>query len=117
MAIYKDIQKVNKDVYDVDAINQSLKNIILTRKGSVPGKPKFGSDIYKILFNPIDHITENILKRYIQEAIQEWEDRVQILEVIVEEIPEYNKVVSTLKYKFLSDKLNQEYTTTVKLSS
>lgn len=100
MAIYVDYRDVNAVVTDAAAINNSIKNILFTKIGSLPGKPDFGSDIHEILFNQLDHITADLLKNYIKEAIAKWEPRIFITNVVIEDVPEYNKLIATLYYVY-----------------
>lgn len=116
MATYTDINKLNKDVYDIDAINQSIRNILLTRRGSVPGKPRFGSDLYKLIFTQLDHITEDIAKKYILQALSEFENRIQISKIEIGEIPEYHRLTATIYYRYKVDRFNEEYSTSINLS-
>ena len=100
MALYTDYTKVETTNTDAAAINNAIKNILFTPKGSLPGKPTFGSDLYKVLFAPLDNITENIMTRYIKEALAVWEKRILVSNVEVESVPEYNKIIATITYEY-----------------
>lgn len=67
----------------VDDINQCIAVILLTRKGSVPHRPTFGSDIYKYLDYPVNEAVPNI-SREATDAITLWETRITLSSVIVE---------------------------------
>lgn len=67
-------------------INQCITIILLTRKGSVPHRPTFGSNIYKYIDYPINDASANII-REATDAITEWETRI-ILNSITTEINE-----------------------------
>lgn len=82
----------------VDDINQCIAIILLTKKGTVPHRPTFGSDIYKYIDYPINEATPNIV-REATDAITMWETRITINSIKVE-IAETNltvKVEWTLK--------------------
>lgn len=111
--MYKDINGITKYINpdgsmdlevniatQVNAINNSIKNILLTPKGSVPGKPYFGSDLHKIAFEQMDFITERLAERYTSEALSRFEDRIKVLDIIVENIEAYNRVVITVNFAF-----------------
>lgn len=100
MAIYTDLRSVTVTSTDAAAINNSIKNILLTRRGSMPGKPTFGSNLDDVLFNQLDHITKSLLEDQILEALTQWEPRILVTNVFVEEVPEYNKLVATISYKY-----------------
>lgn len=71
-------------VIDEASINQSIKNIILTNFGEVFFEPMFGSGVRKLLFEKMNIVTETLLKDEIQYAIENFEPRVQINNIIVE---------------------------------
>jgi len=98
MPLYTDYRQPNSTVTDAAAINNAIRNILLTRKGSVPGKPTFGSDIQQVLFNQMDYVNKNVLKNFIREALEKWEKRVTIVDVVVTEDAAYNRIIATLSY-------------------
>jgi phage baseplate assembly protein W len=100
MALYTDYVEVNSTNTDAAAINNAIKNILFTPIGSLPGKPTFGSDLYRVIFSPLDSVTENIMKRYIREALRIWEKRILVTDVTVELVPEYNKLIATITYEY-----------------
>jgi phage baseplate assembly protein W len=100
MALYTDYATVTTTKTDAAAINNAIKNILFTPKGSLPGKPTFGSELHKIIFAPLDGVTESIMQRYIKEALRDWEDRISINEVIITAVPEYNKIIATIEYEY-----------------
>lgn len=101
--MYLDINNINKDVTDSRAINNSIRNILLTRRGSVPGRPRFGSDLYKLLFSQMDHILIGVAQTMIFQALTEFEDRITVENVEVKNVEAYNKVVCTITYKFKNE--------------
>jgi phage baseplate assembly protein W len=98
--MYKDLINLTQTTSDYKAINNSIKNILLTRKGSVPGNPRFGSDLYKLLFTQMDQTTESIAKNFIKEALSEFEDRIIIDNISFTMVDEYNKVVCNIDYRY-----------------
>lgn len=100
MALYNDYRTATTTSTDAAAINNSIKNILLTRKGSVPGKPTFGSNLDDVLFNQLDHITKSLLEDQIIEALTQWEKRILVTNVLVQDVPEYNKLIATISYKY-----------------
>ncbi len=100
MAIYTDLTKIDKTVTDIKAINNAIRNILFTPMGSLPGKPTFGSNLYKIIFSQLDHISEGLIKRYIKEALRKWETRIDIGIIDIQSSPEFNKIICTIFYTF-----------------
>lgn len=100
MALYNDYRTASSTSTDAAAINNSIKNILMTRRGSMPGKPTFGSNLDDVLFNQLDHITKSLLEDQILEALTQWEPRILVTNVLVQEVPEYNKLIATISYKY-----------------
>jgi phage baseplate assembly protein W len=77
--ITKDVSKKTKE----NAIIASVKNILMTRFYERPFNPNLGSNIYNLLFEPVDFVTASILSKEISMAINNFEPRVSIREIIV----------------------------------
>ena len=75
-------------VTNEDAVKNSIKNIVNTLKGGRRMLPQFASNVYSLLFEPIDDTTSHAIKRIFIDNIQFWDDRVQIIDFSV--IPEYD---------------------------
>jgi len=75
--------------YDVNAVKQSLKTLILTRFYERPFQPKLGSPIYAMLFENIDIISANRLQIELDILISKYEPRVVTQDIEV--IPEYDE--------------------------
>ena len=70
-----------------NAIARSLRNIVFTTPGEKFFDPSFGSRITESLFENIDEITATIIVDEIRESIENYEPRVQLIDVIVN--PDY----------------------------
>lgn len=84
--LHPDTHDVTK-VLDVNSVKQSLILLINTYFGERPFHPEIGSAVSRILFEPIDPITTEVLKRSIEQVIQNHEPRVSldVLEVTPKE--------------------------------
>ena len=89
--LYKDIalsfekNSNTKDIIvkkDIEAVKQSVRNLILTNHFERPFHPEIGSSVTAILFEPMSPITANILQRQIAEVIVNFEPRVKLVSVI-----------------------------------
>lgn len=116
--LYKDIDLFfsphpdTKDVakrIDVNAVKQSLKVLIFTQFGERLFQPDFGSPLYRILFEPIDPIMSEVLKRSIEQVIQNHEPRVilNFVEVIPRE--DENEYQVTLNFTVIGIPLPVTY--------
>lgn len=104
--IYIDLGAPTTEDYDVEAINNAIKNILFTAIGTVPGKPEFGSNLNELVFLPMDASTISMVKRVITESIRKWESRIVIDSVIIEKNPEYNRVLADISYHFKDSAFN-----------
>lgn len=84
---------------DSNAINQSLKNLVSTSYYERPFQPWVGSKVKKILFEPADYISMNDLKSSLMEIIGNFEPRVSVDSLIVEDMSDYNAYNIILVYK------------------
>ena len=75
-------------VKDKAAITQSIKNLLLTRKGERLFQPQLGSNLQKSLFEPLDYGTAGMIKAQVKETIKRWEPRVIVEDVRCE--PDFN---------------------------
>lgn len=92
------LNKIGSISEGIDDINQCIAIILQTRKGTVPHRPTFGSNIYKYIDYPINEAAPNII-REATDAINEWETRITIslIEVEIEETSITIKIEWTLK--------------------
>lgn len=84
----KDLRKnpVNDDIaplYDEVAINEALRNLILTNRGEYLFQPNKGVDLKSLLFSNLTPMLIEVVKNQIESAIRENEPRVRVLEVLV----------------------------------
>lgn len=106
MAQWKDIdiwlrQKRDGDIlemHDIEAIKNSLRNILITQPGNRRMLPEFASRLYQILFEPMDEHTAGKLKDAVFESIKKWEDRIVIRSISV--IPNYDTNTYSLDLLF-----------------
>ena len=82
-----------------DAIKRSLKNIILTDKLERPYNPEFGSDIRRRLFETHDGTVADEIASDIEFAVKNFEPRVRLLDVRVDERLEQNGVFITIVFR------------------
>lgn len=113
--MYKDLTSLTTENTNSSAIDNSIKNILLTKRGSVPGNPRFGSDLYSLIFNQLDTLTESVAKSMIFSSLTEFEDRIQLTNIEIKSIAEYNKLVITIEYIY-KDNFNDNTTSVFSFS-
>ena len=69
--------------FDVNAVKQALKVLVLTNFYERPFQPKIGSPIYGMMFENIDIVTANSLKLRLELLINKYEPRVRSQQIDV----------------------------------
>ena len=89
---FKDISssfKVNPLNFDLialkneTAIARSIRNLVLTNRQERFFNPYLGSNVSRLLFENLDEITASNIKDEIESTINNFEPRVELLEVVV----------------------------------
>ena len=90
-------------VENLDDINQCIKVILETPKGSRAHEPLFGSDVWQYLDQPLSEALPRIVAAVI-EAVTEWEPRVKLISVIpvTDEISS-GKITLQIEWKLVDD--------------
>jgi len=73
----KDLARITNE----DSVINSLKNIILTRKGERPFFPEFGCNISGLLFENFSKFTTDAIETEIRTAVENFEPRVKTIKV------------------------------------
>ena len=115
--LYTDLKSPSYASHNIEAINNSIRNILTTQKGSLEGMPEFGSRLNELVFSQIDHITVDLLKNLIQEALRQWEDRIIICDITISSVPEYNRLIASISYRLKDDIFNVGYSISVEVKS
>lgn len=122
---YKDLSftfKINplkKDLVllkDENAIKRALLNLFSYRKGEKFFDSSFGSGIPDLLFEPFDFATAGSVKVEVENVINTYEPRVNVLSVEVDLNYEYNSYDIQVSYT-IPDTSSQVFTTTLSLTS
>ena len=98
---------------DDEAVARAVKNLILTNSFERFYNPLIGANVLKSLFEPMDSITEHTIKKDIQTAIDNYEPRVTVNDIIVDFVEDRNAV--DIKILFRVDNQPNPVVTTVTL--
>jgi len=96
---------VTKDItrrYDDNAIKQSIKNLLLTRNFERPFHSEIGSPIRSLLFELPGPMFNAMLQRAIIDVINNFEPRVEILDVKVNDSIDANEVYVSIEFKIIN---------------
>ena len=80
------------------AIARSIRNLILTAPGERPFNPELGSQVSRLLFDPIDDITTEALREQIENTINNFEPRVRLRQVVVQPNFDANEYDISIRY-------------------
>lgn len=85
----------------LNAINSSLENIFGTSRGERTFIPQFGSDLTRLLFEPINDETAQNIFFELMNNIEEWEPRIIVepTESYVRPIPDHNLYEVMITYR------------------
>jgi phage baseplate assembly protein W len=92
---------INKNI-GPKAVAGAIKNLLLTGHYEKPFHPEIGSNIRKMLFEPMDAIVASNLEREIEQTLLNFEPRVNVSKIIV--IPDFdnNGFIVSLEYYIIN---------------
>ena len=88
---------------DIDAVKQSVKNLVLTAQGERPFNPLLGSDIRQLLFEPVDDFTAFDIEEQIRLTIQNHEPRVNVLGIDVSPEEDNNRFRVSINFQMITN--------------
>jgi phage baseplate assembly protein W len=97
---------ITRDIYPVRneiAITQSIKNLVQTRFGERLMQPTIGSDVYNMLFEPLDVFSGMELQDKILRTINNYEPRVEVQEVSVGVLDNEDAAVVVVTYRIIGE--------------
>jgi phage baseplate assembly protein W len=80
------------------AVSRALKNLLLTNYYEKPFKPDYGSNLRKLLFEPMSPITTSALSKEVEYVIRNFDKRVTLQSVDVEALYDYNVYQVTITF-------------------
>lgn len=87
---------------NVDAVKQSIRNILLTDKGERPFQPKFGGNIRAMLFENISPHFFITTEEYIKDVLLAHEPRADIIDVYCAETYNEHEVAITIMFRVVN---------------
>ena len=95
---------VTKDtgvVKNENAIKQSLRSLVLTRKGEKLFQPEDGCEVFNLLIEPLDPMTGDAIRDEIINTLNQYEPRISLIDVDVKAVDVYNKFDVTIDYRIV----------------
>jgi len=97
-----------RPVLDIDAVKNSISNLVQTSFLERPFHPEIGAGIRALLFEPVDLFTALSLKDTIATVIDQFEPRVKNVTVQIQDDSERNAYVITIGFTVFNDR-NEEF--------
>ena len=87
---------------DEEAIKSSLRNLISTKNYERPFHPEIGCQIFSLLFENFTSVTSQVMRKTIQDVVNKFEPRVDILDVLVYETVDENNLNVSVTFKIIN---------------
>lgn len=110
---FADISKTGRNLANVDAIIDSVRNILFTRVGEVPFNREFGSFLENYLFDEFSFSTSRSILAEVTNSISRWEPRVSVApetEVVMDQDKREYRLFLALKIEGFTDEIFIEET-------
>lgn len=96
-----------------NAVTRSIKNLMLTDKGERLFQPKIGSNIRRMLFEPMGPATATAISKYVSDTIENYEPRAKVIRIDV--IPNYDRNAYTINIVYFIINKQEPITTQITL--
>jgi phage baseplate assembly protein W len=84
--------------YDDMAVIRSVRYLLLTKYYERPFQPSLGSGVPQLLFEPISPFTSITLKAEIETVIRNYEPRVNLVQILIEEDVDNNSYSVSIEF-------------------
>jgi len=89
-------------VKDAVSVKRGIKNILLTQGFERLFQPEIGSGLKNLLFEQMSDLTTQILEDEVRSAIEAWEGRAEIIELVVTPEEEYNRYRVAVSFRIIN---------------
>lgn len=97
-----DIYKVT----DAAAVRQSVKNLLMTNKGTMPFRPYYGASLESLLFSLSTDLEDSDIEDRVRTTIETYEPRAQLKKITVDIRDDYNAVEVQIIFSVLGTTKN-----------
>ena len=84
--------------YDEQAVIRSVRNLLLTNYYEKPFQPNIGSNIDKLLFEPVNSLTAGLIADEIKTVVTNYESRVKIDNITVSPNIDGNSFTASVRF-------------------
>jgi len=89
-------------VVDATSVKRGIRNILLTETTERLFQPDVGSGIKGLLFEQMSDITAQLLEDQVRSAVESWEDRADVVEIVVTPDEEYNRYRVAVTFRIVN---------------
>jgi phage baseplate assembly protein W len=98
-------------------VREAIRIILMTERRERLMLPEFGGGLGPSLFEPNTVTTRHLIKDRIQKALAEWEPRIKVEDVRVEEDPDDSQgAIATIAYKLVATQSRERVSLSVTLA-
>ena len=99
-------------------IREAIPIILRTQERERLNLPRFGAGLQRYLFEPNTVTTRFQIQDRITKALQQWEPRISVSDVAVEQDPaDAQAAIATIEYKLVATQVKERLSVNVKLGS
>lgn len=85
--------------FDAAAVSASIRNLVLTMYGERLFQPEIGSPLKRLLFELHGSDLQIVMKKSIEQTIDQYEPRAVLLDVVVDSQPDSHNVIIVVTYR------------------
>ncbi|GHO83201.1 GPW/gp25 family protein [Dictyobacter formicarum] len=83
----------------VQRIEESIRIILGTQYGERVMRPNFGCNLKSLVFAPNNEATANLARYYVEQGLTQWEPRIEVFEVLVENDNQHGLLLIEIHYR------------------
>lgn len=94
---------------DIEAVKQSVRNLLLTKLYERPFQPSLYSQLYDLLFENFTASTKYALEKVILNVLTNFEPRIRVLGIVVTDRRENNSLEISLRFVMISTQIESTF--------
>jgi uncharacterized protein len=102
-------------VTDTQDVDQCIRIILTTPKGSDPHRPLFGSNLHLYIDYPVNSARPHIVREAVN-ALREWEPRIEVVKVTVS-VVDVAALACVVEWKFVAGVAEESFMTNLALGT
>jgi phage baseplate assembly protein W len=104
-------------VADSASIRQAILLLMSTKPGERVMRPDYGCDLYQLVFSPNDDTTAGLAIKYVRDALNRWEPRIDIVRLDAGRNPERPELLDIfLEYRVRATQQIEQLTSSLNLT-